>query len=84
MRQVMKVVGQLTIALTLAGCSESPPETGTVEFKATTSPEIEAFTKRMSENAKGKVYTKKTTEPAAKPADAKSGETKPAADAKKE
>ena len=55
MRQVRWVVGGVVLAFTIAGCGESPPESGPVEFKATNSPEIEAFAKRMSENAKGKV-----------------------------
>ncbi len=80
MRQVCCMVWGAMMAFVFAGCGDSPPESGAVPFKATNSPEIEALTKRMTENAKGKVYTKKTveaTEP--KPAD-----TKPAADPKKE
>lgn len=77
MRQVRWVFGGVVLAFTLAACGESPPESGTVEYKATTSPEIEAFTKRMSENAKGKAAKK--PEAVSKP-----GETKPASDAKVE
>jgi hypothetical protein len=77
MRQVRWVVGGVILAVTLAGCGESPPESGTVEFKATNSPEIEALTKRMSENAKGK--TSRKPEAASKPS-----ESKAASDAKAE
>jgi hypothetical protein len=72
MRQVRWVVGGVVLAFALAGCADSPPESGPVQYKATTSPEIEALTKRMSENAKGKAYSKKP-EAASKSSDAKSG-----------
>ena len=62
MSQVRWVVGGAVLAFTLTGCGESPPEAGPVPFKATNSPEIEAFTKRMSENAKGKVGMKRPFE----------------------
>jgi hypothetical protein len=79
MRQVRWVVGGVVLAITIVGCAESPPESGPVPFKATNSPEIEALTKRMSENAKGgKGFTRKP-EAASKP-----GDTKPATDAKAE
>jgi hypothetical protein len=81
MRQVRCVVGGVVMAFTLAGCGESPPESGPVEFKATNSPEIDAFAKRMAENAKNKGLTKKP-DAATKPSEAKPGETKPTTDAK--
>jgi hypothetical protein len=83
MRQVRWVVGGVVMAFTLAGCGESPPETGTVEYTAKTSPEIEAFAKRMGENAKAKGQTKKP-DAASKPSEVKPGETKPTSDAKAE
>lgn len=83
MRQVRWVVGGVVLASTLAGCSDSPPESGPVPFKATNSPEIEAFTKRMADNAKGKGNMKKP-EAASKPGDAKPADTKSATDAKVE
>ena len=79
MRQVCCVVGGVVLALTLAGCGESAPESGPMEYKASTSPEIEAFAKRLSENAKGGKGAMKKPEAASKP-----GETKPAADGKAE
>jgi hypothetical protein len=84
MRQVRWVVGGVVVmAFTLAGCGESPPESGPVEYKATNSPEIEALTKRMSENAKGMPNTKKQG-PAGKPGAAKPSETKSETNAKGE
>jgi hypothetical protein len=73
MRQVRWVAGGVVLAFTLAGCGESAPESGTMEFKATNSPEIEAFAKRLSENAKSKGAMKKPE-----------AATKPAADGKAE
>ncbi len=67
MSQVRWVVGGAVLAFILTGCGESPPEAGPVPFKATNSPEIEAFTKRMSENAKGKVGMKRPFEAPSKP-----------------
>jgi hypothetical protein len=78
MRQIRWVIGGVVLAFTLAGCGESPPESGPVEYRATNSPEIEAFAKRMSENAKGKGAMKKPEAPS------KPGETKPASGAKAE
>jgi hypothetical protein len=84
MRQVRWVVGGVVLAFTLVGCGDSPPETGPVPFKATSSPEIEALTKRMSENAaKGKGFMKRP-EAASKPGDAKPADTKSATDVKAE
>jgi hypothetical protein len=50
-----------------------------MEYKPSNSPEIEAFAKRLSENAKGGKGAVKKPEAASKP-----GETKPAADGKAE
>jgi hypothetical protein len=76
MRQVRCVVGVVVMACTLAGCGDSPPESGPVQYKATqNSPEIEAFAKRLSEQqAKGKPGMKKPEAPS-KAVDAKA-ETK--------
>jgi hypothetical protein len=75
MRQVRCVVGVVVMACTLAGCGDSPPESGPVQYKATqNSPEIEAFAKRLSEQAKGKSGMKKPEAPS-KTVDAKA-ETK--------
>jgi hypothetical protein len=79
MRQVRWVAGGVVLAFTLAGCGESPPESGPMEYKSSNSPEIEAFAKRLSENAKGGKGAMKKPEAASKP-----GETKPAADGKAE
>jgi len=79
MRQVRWVAGGVVLAFTLAGCGESAPESGPMEYKPSNSPEIEAFAKRLSENAKGGKGAMKKPEAASKP-----GETKPAADGKAE
>jgi len=78
MHQIRWVAGGIVLAFAFTGCGESPPESGPVAYKATNSPEIEALTKRMAENAKGKTSTKKPE------AAAKSSEAKPAPDAKAE
>ena len=75
MRQVRCVVGGVVVAFAFAGCGDSAPESGPVQYKATpNSPEIEAFAKRMSDQAKGKIGSKKPEAPS-KAADAKA-ETK--------
>ncbi len=79
MCRVCSLIGGLVMVATLAGCSESPPESGTVPYKATPpSPAIEGFTKQMAEQAKKGTPPNKKEEPA-KPAP----ETKPAADTAK-
>ena len=50
----------LVLAAVLSGCSEGPPESGTVPYKPTQSPAIEAFSKQMAEN----VAAHKTGKPA--------------------
>jgi hypothetical protein len=71
MRQVRCVVGGVVMAFAFAGCGDSPPESGPVQYKATpNSPEIEAFAKRMSDQAKGKPNMKKPEAPS-KAVDAK-------------
>jgi hypothetical protein len=73
------------LAVTFSGCSESPPESGTVPFKATQSPAIEGFGKQMAENVKAGKNGKKT-DATAKPAttDSKPAATKPEPDTKAE
>jgi hypothetical protein len=68
--------GLVVVAVTLAGCSESAPEGGTVPFKASAAnPTIDGLTKQMSEQAKKGLPPNKeeASQPAAgsKPADAK-------------
>ena len=40
----------LVLAAVLSGCSEGPPESGTVPYKPTQSPAIKASSKQMAEN----------------------------------
>jgi hypothetical protein len=70
----MGIAGAL-LASTLAGCGDSEPEKGPVQYKGTNSPQIDQLTDVMSKNQKTKVFTAK--QPEAKPADKKPGEKKP-------
>jgi hypothetical protein len=89
MCRACSLIGGLVVALTLAGCSESPPEGGTVPFKASApNPAIEGLTKQMSEQAKKGIPANKKEEafqPAAgsKPPDAKPADTTPKTEEKK-
>jgi hypothetical protein len=76
MRRLFRVIGGFVMACSLAGCGESAPEGGQVDFKATSSPAIDALRKQMSENIKSQNHLKPTTEP--KP----SAETKKPTDTK--
>lgn len=79
MCRACSLIGGLVVALTLAGCSESAPEGGTVPFKASTpSPAIEGFTKQMSEQAKKGVPANKKEEASKPDADSKPADAKPA------
>ena len=79
MRRVCSLIAGVVTAMTLAGCSETPPETGTVQFKGTQSPAIEALRDSMAKNVAGGKSTAKSSNGAAKSAtDAKAGETKAA------
>jgi hypothetical protein len=78
MCRACSLIGGLVVVLTLAGCSEGPPESGTVPYKGTQSPAIEGLGKQMAEQAKKGIPPNKKEEPA-KPA----AETKPATDAAK-
>jgi hypothetical protein len=86
MRGSCWMIGAVALACTLAGCGESAPEGGPVDFKATSSPAIEALRKQMSENMKNQAHLKSTpeTKPAAesKPTDSKSAPSSKAAEKK--
>lgn len=79
MRQTFSVVAGVLLTITLPACSDTPPETGTVPFKASTSPAIDMLRENMSKNAKGSVYTKKTVEADPKATDPKAASGKEAA-----
>ena len=66
MRRVCSLIAGVVTAFTLAGCGETPPETGTVQFKGTQSPAIDALRENMSKNAVGGKSTK-AFDPTAKP-----------------
>ena len=89
MCRACSLIGGLVVALTLAGCSESAPEGGTVPFKTSVpNPAIDGLRKQMSEQAqKGLPANKKeeAVHPAAdsKPADAKPADTTPKTEEKK-
>ena len=79
MCRACSLIGGLVMVLTLAGCSESPPESGPVPYKATpSSPALDGFAKQVGEQAKKGVPPNKKEE-SPKPA----SESKPAADATK-
>ena len=80
MRRICNLIAGVVMAFTLAGCGESPPETGTtVPFKGTQSPAIDALRENMSKNAAGGKSTTKASDAAAKPAtDTKATDTKDA------
>lgn len=71
------------MAATLAGCSESPPESGSVPFKGTSSPAIDGFSKQFAEQQKKGAPANKKEE-ASKPAvESKPADTKPSTDTAK-
>jgi hypothetical protein len=78
MCRACSLIAGFVMAFTLAGCSESAPESGTVPYKPTQSPAIDGFSKQMADTAKGGGAAKKT-EPADKPAtdNKKAAEAKP-------
>ena len=80
MRRVCSLIAGVVTALTLAGCSETAPETGTVQFKGSQSPAIDAMRDSMAKNAAGGgKSTAKSSNGTAKPAtDAKPSDTKAA------
>jgi hypothetical protein len=78
MRLTFCLVAGAVLTMTLTGCGDSPPETGPVPFKATTSPAIDSLKENMSNNLKGGVYTKKAADPGeTKAATGKEAEKKP-------
>ena len=79
MRRVCNLIAGVVTAVTLAGCSETPPETGTVQFKGTQSPAIDALRDSMSKNAAGGKTNGKPAAATAKPGtDTKAADTKAA------
>jgi hypothetical protein len=58
MRRICSVIAGVALAMAPTGCSESPPEGGTVDYKGSNSAAIEGFTKQMSANVKAKTYLK--------------------------
>jgi hypothetical protein len=79
MRRVCSLIAGVVTALTLAGCSETAPETGTVQFKGSQSPGIDALRDSMAKNAAGGKATAKSSNGTAKPAtDAKASDAKAA------
>ena len=77
MRRVCNLIAGVVTAVTLAGCSETPPETGTVQFKGTQSPAIDALRDSMSKNAAGGKSNGKSADATAKPGtDTKAADTK--------
>ena len=82
MRQVCSFIAGVVTALTLAGCSETPPETGTVQFKGTQNPAIETLRENMSKNAAGGKIAKGSEAPAKATPETKAADVKAAPDAK--
>ncbi len=76
MRQTFSIVAGVVLTITLAGCGDTPPESGPVPFKGTQSPAIDALKENMSKNAKASVYTKRPMETDTKAADAKAAPAK--------
>ena len=77
MHRVCSLVGGVVMAFTLAGCGDSPPESGTVQFKATqNSPAIEAFAQADVRTSQGQGGMPRSQKRRAKPADTKAAETK--------
>jgi hypothetical protein len=77
MRRVCSMIAGAVTAFTLAGCGESPPESGSVPFKGSQSPAIDALRESMAKNAAGGNKSAKA-KPAAdtKAADIKATDTK--------
>jgi hypothetical protein len=70
MRRVCSMIAGAVTAFTLAGCGESPPESGPIPFKGTQSPAIEAFRDSMAKNAAGGGKSAKASDGKVKPATA--------------
>jgi hypothetical protein len=82
MRQVCSLIAGVAITFALSGCSESPPESGPVGFKATQSPAIDALRKQMSENVAGGKTAKKADATGKPATDTKAADTKATPDTK--
>ncbi|MFI5454131.1 MAG: hypothetical protein ACHRXM_01640 [Isosphaerales bacterium] len=81
MRRLSLEIAGVVLAFTLAGCGESQPESGPVQYKAPNPAGIDKQLDIMSQNAKNKVTTTKPKETKAgekKPADTPPAETAPA------
>ena len=76
MRRISSLIAGVVTAFTLAGCSETPPETGTVQFKGTQNPAIDALRENMSKIAAGKAT--KASDAARTRTDTKAADTKAA------
>jgi hypothetical protein len=83
MCRVCSLIGGLVMIATLAGCSESAPESGTVPYKPTTSPVIEGLNKQIAEQAKKGTPANKKEEASKSSAESKPSDTKPAAEPSK-
>ena len=69
--------------VTLAGCSESAPESGTVPYKPTTSPVIEGLNKQIADQAKKGIPANKKEEASKPAAETKPADSKPAGETAK-
>jgi len=84
MRRVCSLIAGVVTSVTLAGCGDSPPETGTIQFKGTQSPAIDALRDSMSKNAVGGKSTKASDATAKPGTDAKAATDTKDADKKKD
>jgi hypothetical protein len=50
MRRVCGLIAGVAMAFTLTGCGDTPPETGTVQFKPTQNPAIDGLRESMSKS----------------------------------
>jgi hypothetical protein len=79
MRGVCSLIAGVVTAFTLAGCGETPPETGTIQFKPTQNPAIDGLRESMSKNAAGGNQGAKKADATGKPVtDSKAADTKAA------
>jgi hypothetical protein len=72
MRRLSLEIAGVILAFTLAGCGESQPESGPVQYKAPNPAGIDQQLDVMSKNAKNKVgltKPKETKQPESKPAE---------------
>jgi hypothetical protein len=79
MIRVCSLIAGVAMAFTLTGCSEAPPEGGTVQFKATQNPAIDGFRDSMAKSAAGGGKAAKKADATGKPVtDTKAADTKAA------